>query len=89
MVYESARIAVVEKLPPVCGVFDPQQTRVAYVLWVFYLSKVSEARGEGVRFNARARAAMLRLVLLSMDREPALPRRKAPPVKFAPHLLIN
>ena len=41
MVFEAARIAYQEGLPVVCGVFDPKQTRIAFVLWVFYLSKVS------------------------------------------------
>jgi len=40
MVYEAARIAVENNLPPVCGPFDFAQTRIAFVLWVFYLSKV-------------------------------------------------
>lgn len=40
MVFEAARIAYEQKLPVVCGVFDASQTRIAFVLWVFYLSKI-------------------------------------------------
>lgn len=46
MVYESARIAIENKMPVVCGSFDAAHPRIAFVLYVFYLSKVRARVGD-------------------------------------------